>query len=280
MKICHTIEEIRHRIHDLREQGKRIGFVPTMGALHEGHLSLVRRSVEENDISVCSIFVNPTQFNNPGDLEKYPRTLEEDCLKLEGTDCDIVFAPPVEEMYPEEAREKYSFGRLEEVMEGKHRPGHFNGVATVVKRLFDICLPHRAYFGEKDFQQLAIIRALVEQEHMEVDIVACPIIREADGLAMSSRNVRLTKEERILAPEINKTLRWVAGRAGRESLQETLAKARDKINALPGMVVEYLEVADEQSLQSLENWYDSEKSRVFIATFLGDVRLIDNIEIP
>ncbi len=276
MKICHTIEEIRRRIIDLREQGKSIGFVPTMGALHEGHLSLVRRSVEENDISVCSIFVNPIQFNNPSDLDKYPRTLEEDCLKLEETSCDIVFAPSVKEMYPEKAREEYSFGRLEEVMEGKHRPGHFNGVAVVVKRLFDICLPHRAYFGEKDFQQLAIIRALVEQEHLEVEIVGCPIIREADGLAMSSRNVRLSREERILAPEINKTLRWVAARAGRENLQETLAKARDKLNALPGMVVEYLEVADANSLEPIKNWYESENTRIFLAAFLGDVRLIDN----
>jgi len=279
MKVCKNIKEINSAISALKEDGRTIGFVPTMGALHAGHLSLLGRSVHENDINVSSIFVNPIQFNNKQDLEKYPRTLEDDCSKLEKAGCDIVFAPSVEEMYPGEVIESYDFGELERVMEGAHRPGHFNGVAVVVKRLFDICMPHKAYFGEKDFQQLMIIKALVEQENIPVEVIGCPIIREPDGLAMSSRNVRLSLEERKIAPEIFKTLQWIAHQARKEKVKVVLEGAENKLNALPGIKVEYIQLAEENTLLPLRKWGETAKARVFAALFLGDVRLIDNLEI-
>ncbi|MCK4569236.1 MAG: pantoate--beta-alanine ligase [Bacteroidales bacterium] len=279
MKIYHSIKDIQRDILAQKARGLSIGFVPTMGALHRGHLSLLERSVKENDISICSIFVNPIQFNHKQDLEKYPRSPEEDCKKLDNAGCDIVFAPSAGEMYPEEVKEHYDFGQIERVMEGEHRPGHFNGVAVVVKRLFDICMPHKAYFGEKDFQQLAIIKALVEQQNMSVEIMGCPIIREGDGLAMSSRNVRLSPEERSIAPAIFKTLNQIQQKAGQEPLQETIRKAKAYLNSLPGMKVEYIQITDEQSLMPVESWDDANQIRAFIALFLGDVRLIDNLKI-
>jgi pantoate--beta-alanine ligase len=248
-----------------------------MGALHEGHLSLLEYSLGECDISVASIFVNPIQFNNKQDLDKYPRTLEEDYNKLQAAGCDLVFAPPVEEMYPEGVKEQYDFGPLERVMEGAHRPGHFNGVAVVVKRLFEICLPDRSYFGEKDYQQLMIIKSLVEKESLPVKIVDCPIIREADGLAMSSRNVRLSPVERSHAPEIFKTLKWI--REQKYSVEDILMEAEQRLNAIPGMDVEYIQIADEQSLVPISDWLDAGHARIFIATFLGNVRLIDNLKV-
>jgi len=247
-----------------------------MGALHEGHLSLLRQSNADNDISICSIFVNPIQFNNEGDLKEYPRTLDNDYKKLEESDCDLVFAPSVDEMYPGEVTDTYDFGQLERVMEGAHRPGHFNGVAVVVKRLFEICSPHRAYFGEKDFQQLMIIRALVALENIAVEIIGCPIIREPDGLAMSSRNLRLSEEEREYAAYINKALSKISERAGKKPIEEFLRIFTDRLNSLPGMEVEYLTIADESTLLPVQTWDEAEHIRVFIATFLGDVRLIDN----
>ena len=278
MKIYNNINDLQFAILEYRAQAKSIGFVPTMGALHDGHISLLKKSVEENDISLVSIFVNPIQFNNPEDLKKYPRTPEDDSKLLQVNGCDIVFAPSVTEMYPDKVSEHYDFGFLENIMEGQHRPVHFNGVAVVVKRLLDICMPHKAYFGEKDFQQLMIIRALVEKEDIPVEIVACPIIREADGLAMSSRNVRLSLEERIIAPEIYRTLKWIRKQWDKEELDRVLFRAEEKLNALPGIEVEYIQIADERSLQEINSWNESKNARIFIALFLGEVRLIDNLK--
>ena len=278
MKIYNNINDLQFAILEYRAQAKSIGFVPTMGALHDGHISLLKKSVEENDISLVSIFVNPIQFNNPEDLKKYHRTPEDDSKLLQVNGCDIVFAPSVTEMYPDKVSEHYDFGFLENIMEGQHRPGHFNGVAVVVKRLLDICMPHKAYFGEKDFQQLMIIRALVEKEDIPVEIVACPIIREADGLAMSSRNVRLSLEERIIAPEIYRTLKWIRKQWDKEELDRVLYRAEEKLNALPGIEVEYIQIADERSLQEINSWNESKNARIFIALFLGEVRLIDNLK--
>jgi pantoate--beta-alanine ligase len=280
MKVFSTTDKIKSAILKARKDGLSIGLVPTMGALHEGHLTLLQRSLDENDISVCSIFVNPIQFNNSKDLEKYPRSLDADLEKLESEGCDMVFTPDVDEMYPEgEVNEKYDFGHLERVMEGKYRPGHFNGVATVVKRLFEICTPHRAYFGEKDFQQLMIIRALVEMHDMDVDVVACPIIREKDGLAMSSRNARLSDSERETAPEIYRVLKWIRDESGKHAISHVLDYARRRLNSLPGMKVEYLVIVNEVTLIPVKSWHGARKMRVFVAVHLGDVRLIDNLGI-
>ncbi len=279
MKIFNTVDGIRDEVHALRAKGLSIGFIPTMGALHEGHLSLLRQAMEENDISICSIFVNPIQFNNEQDLSKYPRTLDDDCKKLEKAGCSLVFAPSVEEMYPDDVSEKFDFGPLQEVMEGAHRPGHFNGVAVVVKRLFEICLPHRAYFGEKDFQQLMIIKALVKQVNLPVEIIGCPIIREDDGLAMSSRNARLSPEERVNAAFIYKALSKIKLRAGQKPLEDILSRITERLNSVPGMEVEYLQVADENTLLPIKYWDDAENIRVFAATFLGETRLIDNLKV-
>ena len=279
MLVFTSIKEVRSYIQSLKGKGKSVGFVPTMGALHAGHLSLLKRSVEENDISVSSIFVNPIQFNNASDLKKYPRTMEQDCRMLEGQGCDIVFSPSVDEMYPEAASETYDFGQLELVMEGAHRPGHFNGVAVVVKRLFDICIPSKAYFGEKDFQQLMIIRAMTDQLGLPVEIIGCPIIREVDGLAMSSRNLRLSSEERAIAPAIYRTLRKISQKGRNEPLASLLNEAKQYLNSHSGMDVEYLQVVDENTLMPLSDWDDEVCGRVFVALFLGDVRLIDNLKI-
>lgn len=279
MVVYSSIKDFQAAIRQHRADGLSIGFVPTMGALHRGHISLLEQSIKENDITIVSIFINPIQFNNKQDLEKYPRTLEDDCKKLEEAGCNIVFAPSAGEMYPEEVKEHYDFGQLEKVMEGEHRPGHFNGVAVVVKRLFDICMPNKAYFGEKDFQQLAIIKALVEQENMPLEIIGCPIIREEDGLAMSSRNVRLSLEERSIAPEVFKSLNWIKQQAGDKSIGEIVILAEEKLDAMPGMKVEYICIADEDTLMPVQSWDEADNIRAFIALFLGDVRLIDNLKI-
>lgn len=276
MKIFHTISETRAWLDEQKAAGKSSGFVPTMGALHRGHTELIRRSVSENDITGCSIFVNPIQFNNPEDLEKYPRTLETDVAMLEEAGCDLVFVPSVKEMYPEPVTEKYHFGPLEQVMEGAHRPGHFNGVAVVVKKLFDIFQPDRAYFGEKDYQQLAIIRALVKMKNIPVGIVPCPTVREADGLAMSSRNRRLTPEERAIAPEIYRTLDLAADLAGIKSVAEVKQLACDRLTE-KGFVVDYFEISDAVTLQPVDAWDQAPEIIGCVAAFLGNVRLIDNL---
>jgi pantoate--beta-alanine ligase len=254
------------------------GFVPTMGALHEGHLELIRRARRENDLLSCSIFVNPIQFNNREDLEKYPRSLDSDLEMLETEGCDLVFTPSEDEMYPEQAVEKFDFGDLETVMEGKYRPGHFNGVALVVKRLLDILTPQRAYFGEKDYQQLRVIQELVKRYGIPVEIIPCPTVREADGLAMSSRNRRLNLEERSIAPLIFNVLKEVNEKAGKMSVGELKKLAIQQLSG-SGFIVDYFEIAAAESLQPLNDWKEASNARAFVACYLGNVRLIDNMEL-
>ena len=279
MKVFNFIVDIQRFVEEKRNEGLKIGFVPTMGALHEGHLSLINRAKKDNDIVVCSVFVNPIQFNNPTDLEKYPRTPEKDIEKLEQAGCDAVFMPSAEEMYPEKVSDHYDFGDLERVMEGACRPGHFNGVAIVVRKLFEIVNPDKAYFGEKDFQQLAIIKKMVQNLNMNLEIVPCPIIRENDGLAMSSRNVRLNETERAIAPKIFATLNDAISKkvsmTPAEMKEYTLAKYAE----IKEFEVEYVEITDETNLKSLENWNECDHARIFVALQLGPVRLIDNVRI-
>lgn len=276
MLILETIKSTRDALTGISERGLSIGFVPTMGALHEGHMELLRKAVEENDYVACSIFINPIQFNNVSDLEKYPRPLEHDLALLKQAGCDLVFIPGVKEMYPEEVSKIYDFGQLDKVMEGKHRPGHFNGVAIVVSRLFDIIRPGKAYFGEKDFQQLAIIRRLVAMEDIPVAIVPCPTVRETDGLAMSSRNQRLTAAGRRQAPFIYQVLRETSARAGSFSIDEVVAYAGGRFRHQNAFNLEYFEIVDMDTLQPVKGWHDCPGIIVCAAAFLGDVRLIDN----
>jgi len=278
MIFCRTKNEIQDA---LKAQGANpiIGFVPTMGALHEGHLSLVRQARRENEIVVTSVFVNPIQFNNSEDLEKYPRDLDHDLNMLKEVGCDIVFAPDVAEMYPEKPTETYNFGALETVMEGAFRPGHFNGVAIVVKRLFDLIKPTAAYFGEKDFQQLAIIRALVKQENLAVEIVGCPIVREHNGLAMSSRNTRLSEEDHRIAPQIQKILNDCRDLVEVFTPAQLKIFAEEHLKKIPRTKLEYFEIVNAETLQPIENWDDCLRRVACVAIWLGDVRLIDNVKI-
>jgi pantoate--beta-alanine ligase len=257
---------------------KSTGFVPTMSALHGGHISLVERCRRENDIAVASIFVNPTQFNNNDDLVNYPRTVDADLEKLAAAGCDIAFAPPVAEMYPEEDTRVFDFGTLDRVMEGACRPGHFNGVAQIVSLLFDAVQPDRAYFGEKDFQQLAIIRRMAEMMNYRVQIVACPTVREADGLAMSSRNVRLTPEQRQNAPIIAQTLFACRERIKTAPLDELKKWATEQINSAPELQTEYFDIVNRHTLQSAE-CYNENTLQACTAVHVGNVRLIDNISL-
>ena len=273
-----TIDETRAYAMAQRDKGLTIGFVPTMGALHPGHISLVDRARRENDIVMSSIFVNPIQFNNPDDLKKYPRTIESDMEMLKAAGCDVVFVPTVEEMYPEEINKSYDFGKLADVMEGAFRPGHFNGVAIVVKKLFDIALPHRSYFGEKDFQQLQIIKALVRIENLDVEIVPCPISREADGLARSSRNERLTPEMRTASPFIYQTLKDAKSMAANHSAEEITAFVEMNFKSHELLELEYFSIASGVDLQPVSGKI-SEGDMGFIAVFAGGIRLIDNIQL-
>ena len=274
------IMEIRDYLKKQQDSGKMIGFVPTMGALHEGHLSLINRSKSENDITVCSIFVNPIQFNNKSDLEKYPRKLDDDIHVLDKTGCDVVFTPEVEEMYPGGKEEllEISFGNLDKVLEGKYRPGHFKGVAIVVKKLFEIVQPQNAYFGKKDYQQFLIVRHMVSALKLPVEITGCPIIREKDGLAMSSRNLRMTLGERKIAPRIFEILYKVKEKAGTLPLIELKNWAVRKIEENPSFRVEYLEITDQETLTPLNSWSEKKKGIILAAIYLGDIRLIDNLE--
>lgn len=257
----------------------QIGFVPTMGALHFGHLSLVRKALEENDIVVVSIFVNPTQFNNASDLEKYPRTIEKDLSLLEDIHKDlIVYTPPINDIYEKEVVSKnYIFGALEKEMEGKHRSGHFDGVGTVLSKFFDIVKPDKAYFGEKDFQQLQIVRKLVAIENLPIEIVGCPIIREKNGLAMSSRNKRLTDQQFEEATIIFKTLTEVREKFATLSLNELNKLVSERLLQNPFIKLEYFEIADEETLKTAVQKNSNTTYRAFIAAFVGDVRLIDNM---
>ena len=278
MKVIRTISELRQELSILRETGKKIGFVPTMGALHQGHASLVKRAVEENDVAVVSVFVNPTQFNDKNDLKNYPRDLQADCKLLETIGASIVFAPEVEEMYPEPDTRTFGFTPLDTVMEGACRPGHFNGVAQIVSKLFYAVEPDRAYFGEKDFQQLAIIRAMVKQLNIDVEIIGCPIVRESDGLALSSRNMLLTSEERQRALTISRTLFASVEYAATHTLAETKSYVEEAINATEGLQLEYFQIVDGDSLQEVAKWEDSNYLVGCIALFCGKIRLIDNIK--
>lgn len=278
MKLIQTVKELKAQLDVLREEGKQIGLVPTMGALHEGHASLVRRAVAENDVVVVSDFVNPTQFNDQNDLIKYPRTLEADCALLEKEGAHIVFAPSVEEVYPEPDTRQFSYAPLDTVMEGKFRPGHFNGVCQVVSKLFMMVEPHRAYFGEKDFQQLAIIREMVKQMKFPLQIVGCPIVRESDGLALSSRNARLSAEERERALNISKTLFASVEYAKTHTLAETQTFVEAFIAQAEGLELEYFEIVDGLTLQKVTNWEDTDYVVGCITVFCGEVRLIDNIK--
>ena len=277
MIVVETIEMLRAFLSAARESGKSVGLVPTMGALHEGHASLVQRSVVENDVTIVSVFVNPTQFNDKGDLERYPRTLEADCRLLEALGADCVFAPSVEEVYPEPDTRVFDFTPLDKVMEGIYRPGHFNGVAQIVSKLFMFVEPDRAYFGEKDFQQLAIIREMVRQQDFKLEIVGCPIVREADGLAMSSRNTLLTAEQRATSLAISKSLFASQEYAKNHTLAETKQMVEDTIAATDGLELEYYEVVDGNTLQPVNAWADAEYIVGCITVYCGKVRLIDNI---
>ncbi len=278
MKVINTIEELKNFLSQERKNGKHIGLVPTMGALHAGHLSLVKRCVAENDVCVVSIFVNPTQFNDKHDLETYPRTLDNDCALLEPAGCTYVFAPSVEEVYPEPDTRVFDLGSVAAVMEGPRRPGHFNGVAQVVSKLFYIVEPDKAYFGEKDFQQIAVIREMVKQLSLPIQIVDCPICREADGLALSSRNTRLTPELRKKAPLIAKTLHDSLALAPKQSVQSVHDFVVDTINKEADMEVEYYEIVDGHSMQPIQQWSDTDYPVGCITVYCGDVRLIDNIK--
>lgn len=278
MKLIQTIQELRTELDALRKEGKTIGLVPTMGALHAGHASLVKRAVAENDVVVVSDFVNPTQFNDKNDLLKYPRTLDADCKLLEECGASFVFAPSVEEIYPEPDTRQFSYAPLDTVMEGKFRPGHFNGVCQIVSKLFLIVEPTRAYFGEKDFQQLAIIREIVRKYPFNLEIVGCPIVREADGLALSSRNARLSDEQRIQALQISKTLFASVEYAQTHTLAETKAFVESAISTAEGLRLEYFEIVDGNSLQTVCDWKDGSYIVGCITVFCGEVRLIDNIK--
>ena len=278
MKIIHTIKDLQTELSELKAQGKKVGLVPTMGALHAGHASLVKRSVNENDVTVVSVFVNPTQFNDKNDLVKYPRTLDADCKLLESCGATFVFAPSVEEIYPEPDTRQFSYAPLDTVMEGAFRPGHFNGVCQIVSKLFDIVKPHCAYFGEKDFQQLAIIREMVRQMKFDLKIVGCPIVREEDGLALSSRNARLSAEERENALNISRTLFKSRTFATTHSVSETQKMVEDAMAAAPGLRLEYFEIVDGNTLQKVGDWNDTSYVVGCITVFCGEVRLIDNIK--
>lgn len=277
MLVVETIAELRSHLAVARTEGKSIGLVPTMGALHNGHASLVGRSVEDNEVTVVSVFVNPTQFNDKSDLERYPRTLEADCRLLEGLGADYVFAPSVEEVYPEPDTRVFDFAPLDKVMEGVYRPGHFNGVAQIVSKLFLYVEPDRAYFGEKDFQQLAIIREMVRQLGLSLQIVGCPIVRESDGLALSSRNALLTPEQRTTALAISKSLFDSVNYAKEHSLAETKQWVEQAIASTEGLELEYYEIVDGTTLQAVDSWEETDYIVGCITVYCGKVRLIDNI---
>lgn len=272
-----TVAALAQEIKRVKESGKTIGFVPTMGALHQGHLTLVKQAREACDYVIVSVFVNPNQFNNAEDLARYPRDLERDEALLKTVGCELLFAPNVKEVYPQEDKRIFNFGMLESVMEGKHRPGHFNGVAQVVSRLFELIPADKAFFGLKDFQQLAVIQAMVKQLKLNVEIVPCPIVREQSGLAMSSRNMLLEDLQRKNAPLIAKTLLDSCNFVAHKSVDDLKTSVIQQINAVEGLEVEYFEVVDGQTLQAIQNWDDSSYVVACIAVYAGKIRLIDNV---
>ncbi len=279
MEVVKTIKSLQAALQLQREKNGSIGFIPTMGALHDGHLSLIKSSRNNDDVTVASIYVNPTQFNDKNDLKNYPRDHEHDVALLKSAGCHIAFLPDDHEMYPEPDTRSFKFGDLGLVMEGKHRPGHFNGVAQIVTKLFDIVKPHRAYFGKKDFQQLAIIRKLVKDLHYPVEVIGCPIVRESDGLAMSSRNQLLSPVHRKAAPMISQTLRAVKEMMDDADISEIESYVYTSINSNPYLKLEYFQIVNSETLQSISYIDPKVASTACIAVFAGSVRLIDNIDL-
>ncbi|WP_299666867.1 pantoate--beta-alanine ligase [uncultured Polaribacter sp.] len=280
MKIFNSKKDLKDCILEHKRNKKTIGFVPTMGALHRGHLSLIEKAKEKNDIVVISVFVNPTQFDNIEDLNKYPKTLENDIKLLESVATDVLFCPSVEEIYAENIVSKnFNFDGLEHQMEGKFRKGHFDGVGTIVKTLFEIVEPNKAYFGQKDFQQLQVIKKMVKKHHLPVKIKGCPIFREEDGLAMSSRNARLSKEHREIVPFIYKTLKKVNKKFGKENITDINNWVENQFKNQPLLELEYFTIAEEKSLETVKKAASNKKYRAFIAVFAGKIRLIDNIRL-
>lgn len=277
MKTLATAQQLNEALKPLRDCKKSIGFVPTMGALHQGHISLVKACRNKCDICVVSIFVNPTQFNDKSDLDKYPRMPEKDLQKLGDAKVDFVFYPEIEEMYPEEDARVFDFGELEQVMEGAHRPGHFNGVAQIVSKLFDIVLPDMAFFGEKDFQQLAIIKRMVQMLNLNVEIVPCETIREPDGLAMSSRNLLLQKSDRVHASVIRELLLKSVEMKNKASVVEVKKYIVEALNGVDNFKTEYFEIVNADTLQPLNSWTEDVPKAACVAVFAGRIRLIDNI---
>jgi len=279
MLVFAKIKSVQQKLSSFKK-GTTIGFVPTMGALHKGHLSLIEQARKENDIVVVSIFVNPTQFDKQEDLINYPKTIDQDLSLLKSVFCDIVFAPSSQEIYADNVKsQSFNFDGLEHQMEGKFRTGHFDGVGTIVKRLFEIVKPNKAYFGEKDFQQLQIIKKMVEKHQIPVKIIACDIYREDDGLAMSSRNARLTLEHRKAAPFIYKTLKKAKIKFGTENALDIVKWVEDEFKNQPLLELEYFEIANEETLKTIEFKSLKQKYRAFIAVFAGEIRLIDNISL-
>lgn len=280
MIIFTKISQINKFLTGIAQKGSSIGFVPTMGALHQGHLTLIRKANDENDVSVCSIFVNPTQFNNPEDLKKYPRLIEKDMLLLEKSGCDVLFYPNADEMYgKDEGLLDVDFLGIDKRLEGEHRPGHFNGVATIVKKLFDAVAPHKAYFGQKDYQQVLVVKTMVKQLNVPIEIIAVPTVREESGLAMSSRNLRLTDEERENAAEIYRVLVWAKENLTKLDAGEIEKVAGERLAKIPGAAVEYFELADGETLAPLVKYKTGQKVVALTAVQVGAVRLIDNMEL-
>lgn len=280
MKIFDNIVDLQNELFCLRKANKKIGLVPTMGALHQGHASLVKQCVADNDITIVSVFLNPTQFNDPKDLERYPRTFEEDCKILNEVGADIVFAPTPKEMYPTPDNRHFEFPPTSTVMEGAKRPGHFNGVCQVVSRLFYITKPHNAYFGEKDWQQICVIKQLVKYLNLYINIIECPIIREESGLAMSSRNALLTSEERSIAANIYRILKESVTKKDSLSVGELQQEVINSINAIDQLEVEYFEIVDGNTLETVHSWNDSPYIVGCITVYCGatPIRLIDHIK--
>ena len=280
MNVFTSKDEIKSFLSSLKKESKTIGFVPTMGALHEGHLSLIKKAKEKNDIVVASIFVNPTQFDNSEDLVNYPKTIENDTKLLQSVHCDVLFFPSVAEIYASNiTSEEFDFDGLEHQMEGRFRDGHFNGVGTIVKTLFNIVKPDTAYFGQKDFQQLQIIKKLVEKENLDIKIVGCSIYREKNGLAMSSRNTRLTKKHKQVAPFIFKTLKKARKKFKTKSAKKVVKWVQKEFKKQPLLELEYFTIANEKNLKTIKKKNKKKNYRAFIAVFAGDIRLIDNIKL-
>ncbi len=278
MQIFHTIKEVKLYVDEKKQLGHKIGFVPTMGALHQGHISLIETSKKQTDITICSIFVNPTQFNNADDLKHYPRTPDNDIQMLQNAKCDVLYMPEVNDIYPNNEILNFDFGIIGNILEGEHRPGHFNGVGQVVSILLKGIQPHKAFFGSKDYQQVMIVKELIKQQNIPVEIISCPILREADGLAMSSRNKRLTNEERKVASLIPIMMKKAADLVREKGVTYAKLYIDEQIQQQPLMKLDYYEICDTESLNTLHDIYNKQAISL-IAVFVGAVRLIDNLEI-